>query len=388
MTSSIAERVWYPRRLTPAPGSFFLFGPRGTGKTAWLRATYPDPLWLDLLDPARSRELSASPERLLDLARGVAPNSVIVIDEIQRVPELLPAVHLLMDERPSLRFVLTGSSARKLKRSGVDLLAGRAVKKEIFPFIAEELGSDFRLDSALRYGTIPLVLTASDPGQVLASYVALYVREEVQAEALVRNIPAFHRFLEAVSLSHGSVLNMSGVSREAQIERKVVENYLTILEDLLLAFRVPVFSRRARRSVVAHPKFYFVDPGVFASLRPHGPLDAEGERLGSALEGLVATHLRAWIAYSASDAQISYWRTPAGLEVDFIVYGSRGLRAIEVKSGERVHPSDVAGLRAFRDDYPEADCLLLYRGRDRFDFRGIPCLPIEGFLRDSVHGGV
>ena len=223
---------------------------------------------------------------------------------------------------------------------------------------------------------------------MLASYVALYVREEVQAEALVRNIPAFHRFLEAVSFSHGSVLNVSAVSREAQIERKVVENYLSILEDLLLAFRVPVFTRRARRSVVAHPKFYFVDPGVFASLRPHGPLDAAGEWLGSALEGLVATHLRAWIAYSGSNTQLSYWRTPAGVEVDFIVYGSRGLWAIEVKSGGRIHPTDVAGLRAFRDDYPEANCLLLYRGRDRLEVRGISCLPIEEFLRDPSHAGI
>ena len=269
----------------PPAGHFFLFGPRGTGKSTWLRAALPDAVQVDLLAPGQQHRYAARPERLRELA--AAPGAAdLVIDEVQRVPELLTVVHQLMEERGGPRFVLTGSSARKLKRTGVDLLAGRAVVRSMHPFIAAELGDRFDLDAALDHGLLPLIWDADDPADTSSAYAGMYVQQEVQAEGLVRDLGAFHRFLEAVSFSHAAVLNASEVARECAVRRKTVEGFIEIVEDLLLAFRLPVFARRARRQVIAHPKFYFADAGVFRSLRPAGPLDRPEEARGAALEGL------------------------------------------------------------------------------------------------------
>jgi predicted AAA+ superfamily ATPase len=369
-------------RLFRDPGrSFFLFGPRGTGKSTWLKQSLPQALYLDLLDPRTEREFSAHPEQLIAIVEAGVAADIVVIDEIQKVPRLLDAVHLLMEKFPAIRFVLTGSSARKLKRSGVDLLAGRAVFKTMHPFLAAEMGAAFDLESALRQGMVPLVKQSPAPGETLSAFIALYVQEEVQAESLVRNVGAFHRFLEAATFSHGSVLNITEIARECAANRKTVEGYLEILEDLLLSFRVPVFSRRAKRQLVAHPKFYFFDCGVFRSLRPTGPIDTKQELDGAALEGLVAQHLRAWLAYRQDDGGLFFWRTRGGVEVDFVLYGEGLFAAIEVKNSTRVDSKMLRGLKTFREDFPEADCLFLYRGRDRKMIDGILCLPCEEFLR-------
>ena len=363
--------------------SFFLFGPRGTGKSTWLHARLPDALFLDLLDPALHRSLSARPERLRELLAGSPGTGTVVIDEVQRVPELLTVVHALMEEPSPPRFVLTGSSARKLRRGGVDLLGGRAVHRTLHPFMAAEL-PDFELESALQVGLLPLVLSAPEPADVLEAYASLYLQQEVQAEGLTRNVGNFVRFLEAVSFSHGGQLNMSAVARECEVGRKVVTAYVGILEDLLLAFRLPVFRKRAKRVTVVHEKIYLFDAGVFRSVRPKGPLDRPHEIDGQALEGLVAQHLRAWAAYSRHEMEVFFWRTAGGTEVDFVVYGELGLQAFEVKNAARVHSSDLRGLRAFREDYPEAETAVLYRGRERLRIDGIWCLPLHEFLRGIV----
>jgi predicted AAA+ superfamily ATPase len=233
---------------------------------------------------------------------------------------------------------------------------------------------------------VPLVLGAAEPEQALRSYVALYIREEVQMEGLVRNVGAFSRFLEAASFSHAATLNVSAVARECEIERKTVEGFLSVMEDLLLAFRVPVFRKRAQRAAVGHPKLFFFDPGVFRSVRPKGPLDRPSEIDGAALEGLVATHLRAWIDYSGLDASLHTWRTPSGVEVDFVVYGEAGLWAIEVKNTARVRPEDLRGLHSFREDYPSSRALFLYRGRERRRVGGVSCIPVGDFLAALVPG--
>ena len=199
------------------------------------------------------------------------------------------------------------------------MLAGRAVVRTIHPFLAAELGAQFALDSALRLGLVPLVWDAENPADTLDAYVGLYVQQEVQIEGLVRNVGSFHRFLESLSFSHGAALNVSKVARDCAASRKTVEGYVAIVEELLLGFRVPVFTKRARRRTTVHPKFYFANAGVFRSLRPSGPLDRPEEIGGATIEGLVAQHLRAWIAYSGSKAKLYYWRTRAGSEVDFIV---------------------------------------------------------------------
>ena len=375
------------RRFFQAPEAhYFLFGPRGTGKSTWLRSAYPDALWIDLLAPEVHRQYLARPERLRELVAGNPEKTVVVIDEVQKAPILLDVVHDLIERRAGPRFVLTGSSARKLKREGVDLLAGRALLRSIHPFMAAELGDRFSLALALTQGLVPLIWDSPQPAEALEAYTALYLREEVQMEGLVRQAGQFARFLEGVSFSHAMSLNLSEVARECQVSRKTVEGYLSILEDLLLSFQVPVFTKRARRHLTTHPKFYWFDAGVFVATRPKGPLDRPEEIAGAALEGLIAQHLRAWIDYSGSDFTLSFWRTKGGNEVDFVVYGPDGFWAIEVKHTATIRPADLRGLRAFQEDYPEATLRLLYRGEEALDFGGIRCLPCEDFLLRLVPG--
>jgi len=368
------------RILTKSEDSFFLFGPRGTGKSTWISLALPDALIVNLLEPDVFRRYAARPETLLDLVRGQTAARTIVIDEVQKIPSLLDAVHQLMEEKRGHQFVLTGSSARKLKRTGTDLLAGRASLKTMHPFMAAELGLKFSLDRALQIGTLPVILGSTNPEEALKSYVALYLKEEVQLEGFVRKIGDFARFLEIVSFSHASCLNVSNISRECEIERKTVDGYISILEDLLLAMKIPVFKKRAKRRVSEHPKFYLFDSGVFRTLRPSGPLDRAQDIEGQALEGLVAQHLRAWIAYGTKSYDLFFWRTRSGVEVDFIVYGEDGFWAIEVKNTSRIWPEDIRNLRAFGEDFPESRRILLYRGEERLARDKAVCLPCEEFL--------
>jgi predicted AAA+ superfamily ATPase len=235
---------------------------------------------------------------------------------VQRVPELLNVVHALIEQPVRRQFVLTGSSARKLRRGGIDLLAGRALYYTLHPFMAAEWPS-FQLSTAFQTGLLPLVVASAQPEEVLKAYATLYLQEEVQLDGWARNVGSFARFLEMVSFSHAAVLNISNVARECQIERKTVAAYIEVLEDLLLSFRLPIFTRRARRQTSAHPKFYLFDAGVYRSLRPRGPLDRAEEIDGGAFEGLVAQHLMAWIAYARRDCTLYFWRTRAGVEVRF-----------------------------------------------------------------------
>ena len=368
------------RFIEPPRHSFFLFGPRGTGKSTWLRQTLPDALVVDLLQPDVARELTARPERLRDLVRGAPRRSTVVIDEVQRVPELLQVVHAILESNDRRRFVLTGSSARKLRRGGVNLLAGRAVVRTLHPFMAAELGR-FDLEAALTRGLLPLVVAADQPDDVLRAYASLYLDEEVRLEGWARNAGAFARFLEAISFSHGAVLNAANVARECEVERKTVVAYIEVLEDLLLSLRLPPFTRRAKRDTITHPKFFLFDAGVFRSLRPRGPLDRPHEIEGAALEGLVGQHLRAWLAYRLNDAKLFFWRTRSGVEVDFVIHGAAGFWAIEVKNTARVRPEDLRGLEAFGTDYPQAGLVLLYRGTRRERRGRVWILPVGDFLR-------
>jgi predicted AAA+ superfamily ATPase len=340
----------------------------------------PEAIWIDLLQPDVFRSYQARPERLREVISAHPRASVVVIDEIQKATDLLSVVHSMIEDRRKVQFILTGSSARKLKRTGVDLLAGRVLKCSLHPFMASEFGDRFKLDVALKQGLLPLVVMSEEPEQVLRTYAALYVREEVQAEGLVRNIGGFSRFLEVVSFSHASVLNISNIARECEIERKVVEGYISILEDLLLAYRVPVFTKKAKRVTVSHPKFFYFDAGVYRSIRPSGPLDHPEEIEGAALEGLVAQHLIAWNAYRGEKNRLYYWRTRAGSEVDFVLYGPEAFWAIEVKNTANIRPENLSALKSFREDYPQSQAFFLYRGRERLKIGNILCLPCQDFL--------
>jgi predicted AAA+ superfamily ATPase len=369
----------FPRLLLPPRRSFFLFGPRGTGKSTWLRARLPGALTFDLLDHRVYSELVADPARLGDrIPKG--HRDWVVVDEVQRAPELLNEVHRLIESR-RLRFALTGSSARKLRRRGVNLLAGRAATCRMHPLSAMELGESFDLGRALRLGGLPEAWTSEDPEAYLGSYAATYLREEVLQEGLARDVGVFARFLETASLSQACVLNMASVARECGVSAKVAEGYFGILDDLLIGVRLPVFSRRAKRRLVAHPKFHLFDAGVFQAVRPRGPLDPPGQIQGAALETLFLSNLRAVNDGLGLGYSIHYWRTAAGDEVDFVLYGPRGLHAFEVQAAASVRDEDLRSLRKFGEEHPSARLRLLHPGARRWHDRGVEVVPFDECVR-------
>lgn len=364
----------------PAAKSFFLFGPRATGKTTWLQQEFPSALYIDLLESELYSLLLASPSRL---AHMIPPefSDWVIIDEIQRIPDLLNEVHRLIEQR-KIQFILTGSSARKLRAKGVNLLAGRALTRFMYPLTVEELGQDFSLHTSLQFGHLPAIYSEPDPADYLASYIRTYLREEVQQEGLTRNLQIFARFLEAASFSQASILNITEVARECRANRKLVEQYFYILEDLLLAHRLPVFTRRAKRRMVNHPKFYLFDVGVYRAIRPRGPLDRPEEIEGTALETLVFQELIAVNGLHKLGYELYYWRTANGQEVDFILYGESGLIAIEVKRAAKIRTKELRGLKAFARDYPQASLYLFYGGDKKMFIENITLLPIEKALAD------
>ena len=367
----------YQRFFKAPKQSFFLIGPRGTGKSTWLKHKYPNAYWIDLLDPETFRLFSARPESLEAILKENPRHKIVVIDEIQKVPEILDVIHRLIEHKAGYQFIMTGSSARKLKKQGVNLLAGRALMKHMPPFFASELGPSFDLAQNLKLGMLPVVLDSNAPDSVLDAYTGIYLKEEVQAEGIVRSVGDFARFLEMMSFAHGQLINASNISRECQIARKTVDSYLLILSDLLLSFQLDVFRRKSKRTLATHSKFYFFDSGVFNSLRPKNLFDVKTEREGPALEGIVAQHLRAWTQADNNDYQLNFWRTSSKLEVDFIISGPDTFLAIEVKNGSAVHPADLKGLEAFYADYPQATPILLYRGKHQYKEKNVTCYPVD-----------
>jgi predicted AAA+ superfamily ATPase len=371
------------KRLLEAPkrhkSSFFLFGPRGTGKSAWTRTEFPGALVFDLLSMQTYVEFLQNPS-ILEEKIPKDFDDWIVIDEIQKIPDLLNEVHRLI-ELKGYRFILTGSSARALRHKGVNLLAGRALSYKMFPLTAAELGSDFDLNQSLLFGHLPSVYKDRGAGEeYLNSYIGTYLREEVLQEGLTRNLSSFARFLEIASFSQGSLLNISEVARECKIERKIVENYFSILEDLLIAFRLPVFTKKAQRQTVVHPKFYYFDAGVYRSIRPKGPLDSPGLIGGTALETLVLQELRAINDYERLHFEIYFWHTVEQQEVDFVLYGKQSLIAIEVKSAKNIHPADLRSLQLFKEEYPMAKLFVFYGGKETLYRGDITILPVAEIL--------
>lgn len=373
----------YSRLLNyPKEQSFFLFGPRGTGKTSWIKENFPQALTIDLLSTDDYTQYLARPS-LLPERIPKSYNGWVVIDEIQRVPELLNEVHKLIEER-KLKFILTGSSSRKLKRTGTNLLAGRAITCFMHPLTAAELNEDFALEKALKSGCLPMAYTQPNSELYLKSYVGTYLREEVLQEGLTRNLSAFSRFLEAASFSQAQPLNMAAVARDCQLSSKLIADYFTILEDLLLAVRVPIFSKRAKRKLIAHNKFFYFDCGVFSAIKPRGPLDSVEELQGAALETLFLQQLRAINDYFSLGYTIFYWHTYNDQEVDFVIYGEKGLFAFEIKRAARVSAEDLKSLKLFLSDYPEAKVYLLYSGSSEYHEAGVEILNIENAISKLV----
>jgi predicted AAA+ superfamily ATPase len=360
--------------------SFFLFGPRGTGKTTWVKMNFPKSVYLDLLEAELFNALLANPQRL----QNYIPREFqdwIVLDEIQRIPELLNEVHRLI-ENQKYKFVLAGSSARKLRRKGQNLLAGRARTHAFFPLTVPELGTAFDLNHSLQFGHLPSAYLEGDPQKYLASYVKTYLEEEIRQEGLTRSLGIFARFLEAASFSQGSILNVASVARECSVERKVVENYFSILEDLQIAYRIPAFTKRAKRRMQLHPKFYFFDVGIFRTIRPKGPLDTPEEIEGTAFETLFLQEVIALNTTLDLGYTVYYWKTTSNAEVDFVLYGDKGILAFEIKRTARLTQAMFNGLKLFLKDYPMAKAFLVYGGTRRMFEGPIEIVPMEDLLKN------
>ena len=322
--------------------SHFLLGPRQTGKSTLVRHQLAEAVVYNLLDSRVFLELSQRPTRLREELD--ESGRVVVIDEIQKLPQLLDEVHLLIEER-RLRFLLTGSSARKLRRGGVNLLGGRARQLVLHPFVRREL-PEFDLLRALNFGLLPSIYLSSDPQADLNAYAGLYLREEVAAEGLARNIPAFGRFLAVAALCNGTMLNHTAIANDAQVPRTTVHEYFRILEDTLLAATLPGWRRSTSRKPIVSSKFYFFDTGVVRQLRNQGEIRERSPAFGAAFETYLFHELRSYLDYTGG-GQLHYWRSTSGFEVDFILNDST---AVEVKGKETVSDRDLRGLRALREE--------------------------------------
>lgn len=382
----------YPRRASLPGRTFFLFGPRGTGKTTWLQSVLGDATWYDLLDELQVARLAREPHLLRAEVEALPDGTWIVIDEVQRLPRLVDVVQaILTRHRGRYRFALTGSSARRIKREGANLLPGRAVNRQFFPLTAAEMGSDFDVDRVLRYGGLPAVQTEPDAGvrtELLEAYAASYVAQEVRLEASVRNLHAFSRFLEAAALSHGQITNVSGLARNAAVARTTVQGYFDILTDTLIGSWLPAWQPRARVKEVQHPKFYFFDTGVARAMAGRAREPVEREERGLLLETLILHELRAHLALEGIGGTLSYWRTPSGTEVDFIWNHGKRAVAIECKATDRWRPQMGRGLEAISETKKVQRAMAIYLGARALRFETYTVHPLSEFLRRLGQGEI
>jgi uncharacterized protein len=359
--------------------TFFLWGPRQVGKSALLRATYPTALWLDLLKTDVYMRYLRRPALLREELEASPPTGPVIVDEVQKLPALLDEIHWLIENR-GIVFGLCGSSARKLRRGHANLLGGRAVRYQLHGFVSDELGSDFQLQRALNQGGLPRHYLAESPGRLLSAYVDDYLKEEVAAEGLVRNLPAFADFLVAAALSDTEIVNSANIARECGVSAPAVREYFQILVDTLLGHHLPAYTKRPKRRMIRAHKFYFSDVGVVNVLARRGRVEPRSELFGKALESWIFHELAAFAAYREPDLRISYWRTASGDEVDFVL-GDAAV-GIEVKSTANVSDNHLHGLRALRADQPSAKKLvcLCSEPRPRRTQDGIDILPATEFL--------
>jgi predicted AAA+ superfamily ATPase len=377
---------FYPRLLEPPTRSFFLFGVRGVGKSTWARLRFPDATRFDLLDERRYHELLAEPGAFAEALRPLPSGSTVIVDEVQRLPSLLNEVHRAIEER-RLRFALLGSSARKLKTAGTNLLAGRAVWRTMHPLTPSELGGDFDLDRALRYGTIPLVWVDDDPADRLRAYVRLYLSQEIRAEALVRSLEGFARFLPVAGILHGQSVSVSALARDAGVARSTVAGYLDILEETLVAVRLRAFEGRLRVREKRHPKLYWVDPGLARAVKNQLGAVAVEER-GALFEGWVLSLLRAYGEVHHLFDELRYWAS-ANVEVDFLLQRGDEYLAIEVKAARRIDPVLLAGLRAIADLPGVARRIVVYLGSlERVTDDGIEIWPVAKLIERVADDGL
>jgi predicted AAA+ superfamily ATPase len=355
-----------------AKKSHFLLGPRQTGKTTLLRHTLPEARVYDLLDAGLYLALSHRPSRL---AEELGPkDKVVVIDEIQRLPELLNEVHRLIEER-GVRFLLTGSSARKLRRGGVNLLGGRARTRHLHPLTCRELGAQFDLHRALAYGLLPSIYFSDDPRADLQAYAGSYLQQEILAEGVTRNLPAFSRFLHVAALCNGTIVNFTNVANDAQVARTTIYEYFGILQDTLLLQELPAWRKTLKRKPLVSSKYYFFDVGVVTALQGREARPGTPE-FGASFETYLMHELMSYRDYQSGEP-LSYWRSTSGFEVDFILGDHT---AIEVKARENVTPQDLKSLRALAEEKKLKRYLCVSLEPRRRQVEGVVILPYRQFL--------
>lgn len=364
--------------------TFFLWGPRQVGKSTLLRDAYPEAHWIDLLKSDEYRRYLERPHLLREELTARPPPRQVVIDEVQKVPTLLDEVHWLHENR-KIRFALCGSSARKVRRGAANLLGGRALRYELFGLTAAELGRDFDLDRLLNHGYLPPVYQAERAQRLLRSYVGDYLKEEVAAEGLARNLPVFSRFLDAAALSDADLVNFSNIARDCGVSGNAVKGYFGILEDTLLGRWLPAYVKRPKRRVIQAPKFYFSDVGMVNHLARRGTLQRGGELYGKAFENWVFHELCAHDAYRERFAHLAYWRLASGIEVDFLVNDTL---AIEAKARDRITSDDLGGLRQIVIDQPRIRrrVIVCLESKRRRTDDGIDVLPVAAFLEELSNG--
>ncbi|WP_420619265.1 ATP-binding protein [Candidatus Poriferisocius sp.] len=368
--------------------TFFLWGPRQAGKSTLLKLCYPDGVWVDLLKADEFRRYVARPELLREEleASGPDPSRQVVIDEIQKVPALLDEVHWLIENR-GLHFALCGSSARKVRRGAANLLGGRAIRYEMRGLTAGEIGDAFDLDRALNHGYLPRIYESAKPRRLLDAYIADYLREEVAAEGLVRNLPAFSGFLDAAALSDGDPVNYSNIARECGVSGPTAKSYFDILTDTLLARWLPRWQRRAKRRLSGGPKLYFEDVGVVNRLARRGELKRGSDVYGKAFENWVFHELSAFVSYRDLDEQLTYWRLPSKIEVDFVIGDMR--LAIEAKATAKITRKHLKGLRTLAEEHPGVRRIVVcLEPRPRRTEDGIDIVPAPDFAHRLWQGDI
>ncbi|CAB1055782.1 FIG00550230: hypothetical protein [Olavius sp. associated proteobacterium Delta 1] len=357
--------------------SFFLFGPRATGKTTLIRQQLAKTaLVIDLLDSRYFLRLSSDPHDLESLI-DAAPAETIVIDEIQRIPELLNEIHRLIESK-GLNFLLTGSSARKLRRGQANLLAGRVWEARMYPLIYREI-PEFKLNRYLQYGGLPAVYLSDYPEEELDAYVNTYLREEIIAEGLIRRLPPFSRFLKSIALANGEMINFTKLANDCQVPPSTVTEYVGLLEDTLVGFLLPAWTDSKKRKAIKKGKFYFFDPGITHTLAGTETLDRNSNLYGKSFEQFICMELRAYLSYKRKRIPLTYWRSKAGHEVDFLL-GTK--TAIEVKASTKLNKNDFKGLNYLNEEGVFQNLILVSQDPVKTRADNILAIPWHEFLSD------
>jgi len=364
--------------------SIFLFGGRQTGKTTILHQQFPDAIFFDLLNTSVKDRLRRSPVILYETLKDKSAGTLVIIDEIPEVPELLNEVHRLIVER-QLIFILCGSSARKLKRKGHNTLGGRAFPIYLYPLVSAEI-PDFDIDRAVTYGMIPSHYLSRNPSRLLAGYIDIYLKEEIKEEALVRNLDAFHRFLEVAALTDGEIINNNNIAQECGVHATTVSSYFDILEDTLLGYRIPAYTKVMQRRLVQAPRFYYFDIGIVNHLLHRKELLRGTADYGHAFEHLVVQELVAWLHYTHSEEKLTYWRTYTGIEVDVIIGDARV--AIEIKSTEEIQNKHLKNLKIFSEEHPQSRLMMVSLDVFTRSIGNIECLYVMDFFKRLWSEGV